>query len=173
VTSATLEMRTTLAASFLAIVAGGAAGHPKDAQTIIPLGWTRIDTPAFSFYAPADTHRIDPGGRPIDSLAETFASADFRLEYDYGLWSMRLGGYKADPRYVSQTVTIDGRPGLIITGPGLGDSTGRCSDYLTAIYVVDRKVRHGRAALAMEGCAQKPEGVGAIHALFMTIAFKH
>src|SRR6202000_1378609 len=73
---------------------------------------------AFSMRAPADTKfkKI----QAIDSFASAFENPKFEINFDYGLYSNTLSDMRSDPAYKSEDILMDGRKGILVTGPGKG-----------------------------------------------------
>lgn len=93
--------------------------------------------------------------------------------FDYGPYSNTLAEMRADPDYKVDDIIIDGRKGLLVTGPG--KNAWGCKDLVTAAYVV---VAHkpgmwGDTRLEISGCTKSPEVISTLHEIFRTITFMH
>jgi hypothetical protein len=140
-------------------------------ETVDTAHWVKLSTgDAFTFEAPAGTVEYRDG-MPIDSFAQSYRGPGFTLSFDYGAYSNDLRNQKALPAYHAEEIVIDGRKGVLITGPGR--NLWGCHDTVTAAYVVVRHEGLFGAAIRfqIDGCAATPEGIATLHAIFRTIRF--
>jgi hypothetical protein len=71
----------------------------------VPKNWQKIDTGAFTFYAPPDFKNVPVNG--IDSFVGEYENADWRVHFDFGSWSNKLN----DKDYTTKEIVIDNRRG--------------------------------------------------------------
>src|SRR5262249_38507496 len=138
--------------------------------------------------------------RGDDSFVGRFSGPGFQLGFDYGLYSNDLHEMRADPRFVVDSLVIDGRPAIVATGPSVGPPYrwGCAAAHLTALYVsvspepyrderslLDRLMdlydanvlreppRDPRTfrALEMDGCAESAEAIDTLHIIFRSLRF--
>lgn len=144
------------AALALSLLATAASAEPADDWVTTKAGQ------AFTFEAPPDLRSVPVQG--IDSFVGRYKGDRLALQFDYGLYSNTLQDLREDPRYEAETVEIDGRQAVILTGPAnTGD--GLCA----AMYVVDRE--NPKVALEMDGCANGYAGMVQLQRLFRSVRF--
>jgi hypothetical protein len=161
-------IRTALHALTITICAGLACCREA---TIPPQGWIEIKAgDTFTFYAPPGTKLANPDGVPFDSFVQKYSNSNFVIIFDYGYYSHKLDDYASNASYTAQSIQIDGRNALIVTGPG--DGGWGCNGRMTALYVVDHCSGPEVAALEMNACTDDPKELPTLHRLFQTIRFK-
>lgn len=127
---------------------------------------------AFTFKVPPGTVPYNDGGIAPDSLIGQLAHPEFKLMFDYGLYSNDLGDMRADPRYSIENEVIDGRKAVLVTGPG--ENNWGCRDELIAMFmVVSHNWWNGRTIrLEMNGCARDTQTISVLRQVFKTVRFK-
>jgi len=129
--------------------------------------WPRFNAGnAFSFEAPPEAKAIPEQG--IDSFVGRYAGDRISIDFDYGRYSDRLSGFLADERFTHSRGKIDGKPSLVVTGPG-DDECPR----LSLVYIVVQAKARSRTALTIRGCAKDDAGVADLHRLFQSIKFSN
>jgi hypothetical protein len=118
---------------------------------------------AFVFQTPPGTMRAPTTGIAYGSSGE-FVNPQFTIGFDYGPFSNDLAELRSDVNYMTENVKVDSRAAVLVTGPGLGDSTFGCSGYLVAMYVVvSHNWWNGRTTrLQMHGCTSDPSIVATL-----------
>jgi hypothetical protein len=139
------------------------AAHAEAAE---PSGsWTRFKAGnAVSFEAPPETK---PGPvQGIDSFVGRYAGDNMSIDFDYGRYSDTLSGFLADARFTQERGKIDGKPSLVVTGPGEGDCPR-----ISLVYIVVHAKARARTALTIRGCANGDAGVRDLQRLFQSVQF--
>jgi len=131
------------------------------------MGWAEIRAGnAFAMTAPPGTVYRELGGEDI--FTGEFAHPDFKIAFEYGLWAKNLDGLKSG--YVRERAVFDGRPAIIVSGPGNGKFD--CQDHLVAAYVKD--VGAGVLApisLQIHGCTKDAREIPIIKRMFRSLRF--
>ncbi len=137
----------------------------------VPPGWTQIDTKqGFSFFAPPGTRfRQLPG---TDSFLGEITGQTFVLQYDFGFYSNDLSEAKNNPDYSEETMSVDGRSGLVRMAT-LSEAEGW--PYFIGLYI-QQAVFHseypGRwAALEIHGTVAGPQDRATVEQIFQSIRF--
>jgi opacity protein-like surface antigen len=121
-------MRVLLVACLL--IAGAAPSLAADAQ--LPADWGVVSAgAAFTLHAPPGTHFEPRSG--IDSFVGEFVHPDFKIQFDYGMYSNDLADMRSDGRYQQQQATVDGRAAVIVWGRGAANMSWGCAGHLVAM----------------------------------------
>ena len=136
-----------------------------------PAGWQKIDTKqGFSFYAPPGTTFQPLQGE--DSQIGEISGPTFMLRYDFGFYSNDLSDAKNNPDYSEESVSIQGRAGLVRRAT-LQSEAG--PHYFVGLYVreaVFYSKYPGRwAALEIHGTTASAQDRATVEQMFKTIQF--
>ena len=131
------------------------------------MGWTEIRAGnAFAMTAPPGTVYRELSGEDI--FIGEFVHPDFKIGFEYGLWAKNLDGLKKG--YARETAVLDGRPAIIVSGPGNGKFD--CQDNLVAAYVKD--IQAGVLApvsFQIHGCAKDAREIPIMKRMFKSLRF--
>jgi hypothetical protein len=124
---------------------------------------------AFTLRAPLGT--VFKREQGIDSFVASFENPKFKIQFDFGLYSNTLADLQKNPEFKAEKITIDGRQGVLVTGPG--KNRWECNDLVTAAYVVvdHRPGMWGDTRLEIDGCTKSVDALATIHEIFRSIVF--
>ena len=157
-----------LAALFFCVATTQPAGA-EQLTTHIPHDWTESTAGnAFSLRAPAGT-QYKPG-QGTDSLVGTFASTDFEITSDYGLYSDPLSQWKSNAQYNARAVEIDGKPAKLVTAYAPELAADR--PYVIGLHVANvKRSTLGAVKLSLIASVASPAQFPIIKQVFGSIRF--
>jgi hypothetical protein len=133
----------------------------------VDTGWSEIRAgQAFAITAPPGTVYRELRGN--DSFVGEFVHPDFKIGFEYGLWSNNLNKLKTG--FVRESAKLGGQDAIIVSGPGAGQFG--CNDNLIAAYVRDVGAQMlAPVSLEIHGCAKDAREIPILKRMFKSLRF--
>jgi len=136
----------------------------------VPADWVKVSAGReFDLMAPAGTEFHPSEG--TDSFVGNFEAPDFKLSFDYGLYSNPLTEMSGDAEYKTRNVQINGKAAYIVTAYAPRFSTDR--PYFIGIHFPKVKMTIvGPKKLTVFGFFETADDYTVVDKIFRTIRFR-